>query len=95
MEGLLEGLVAGQFQNEKKMDELIEVLKTGFEKVAGMIEQGVEDTHKYQEAEKKKKKQRKKEAMKKVLEKSVGRSAELEELREPADPVVVRYCILP
>ena len=40
------------------MDELIEVLKTGFEKVAGMIEQGVEDTHKYQEAEKKKKKKK-------------------------------------
>ena len=64
----------------------MEVLKTRFEKVAGMIEQGVEDTHEYREVEKKR---RKKEAMRKVLEKSVGRSVEPEELRELADLVVV------
>ena len=31
----------------------MEVLKMGFEKVDGMLEQGVEDTHKYRDAEKK------------------------------------------
>ena len=85
LEGLLEGLVVGQFLHEKKMDKLMEVLKTGFEKVAGIIEQGVEDTHEYQDVEKKR---RKKEAMRKVLEKSVGRSVELERPKGLAEPEV-------
>ena len=78
IEELLEGL-------GEKMDELMRVLKMGFGRLGDSMEQGVEDNHNYREGERIR---RKKELMKKVLEKSVGRSKELEGLREPAGPVV-------
>ena len=68
------------------MDGIMEVLRVGLEKIAEKIEQGVNKTHEYRKTEMLR---RKKEVMKKVLEKSVGRSAELEEPKEPAGPVVV------
>ena len=70
----------------KKMDRIMEVLRVGFEKMAEKIEQGVDETHEYQKMEMFR---RKKEAMKRVLEKSVGRSAEPEEPKELAGLVVV------
>ena len=78
IEGLLEGL-------GEKMDELTKVLKIGFDKLGDSLEQGVEDNHNYREGEKIR---RKKELMKKVLEKSVGRSEEPAGPKEPAGPVV-------
>lgn len=57
------------------MDELMKILKTGLDRIAEGVEQGVEDTHQHREVERLR---RKKELMKKVLEKSVGRSEELE-----------------
>ena len=63
----------------EKMDKLTRVLKIGFGRLGDSLEQGVEDNHNYREGERIR---RKKEVMKKVLEKSVGRS------EEPAGPVV-------
>ena len=77
IEELLEGL-------GEKMDELTRVLKIGFGRLGDSLEQGVEDNHNYREGERIR---RKKELMKKVSEKSVGRSEELEGLKEPAGPV--------
>ena len=75
---LLEGL-------GEKMDELMRVLKIGFGRLGDSLEQGVEDNHNYREGERIR---RKKELMKKVLEKSVGRSKEPERPKEPVGPVV-------
>ena len=75
---LLEGL-------GEKMDELTRVLKMGFGRLGDSLDQGVEDNHNYREGERIR---RKKEMMKKVLEKSVGRSEELERPKEPVGLVV-------
>src|ERR1700761_1280713 len=77
IEELLEGL-------GEKMDELTRVLKMGFGRLGDSLDQGVEDNHSYRESERIR---RKKEMMKKVLEKSVGRSEEPERPKEPAGPV--------
>ena len=78
IEGLLEGL-------GEKMDKLTRILKMGFSRLGDSMEQGVEDNHNYREGERVR---RKKEMMRKVLEKSVGRSEDLEGLKEPAGLVV-------
>src|SRR6201996_12970 len=77
IEELLEGL-------GEKMDELTRVLRMGFGRLGDSLDQGVEDNHSYRESERIR---RKKEMMKKVLEKSVGRSEEPERLKELAGPV--------
>ena len=76
---LLEGL-------GEKLDELTKILRLGFARLGDSLEQGVEDNHHYREGERIR---RKKEMMKKIMEKSVGRSEEPGSLREPVGPVVI------
>ena len=67
------------------MDELTGILKMGFSRLGDSMEQGVEDNHNYREGERVR---RKKEMMRKVLEKSVGRSEDPEGPKELVGPVV-------